>query len=366
MVNLEVVVGSQFGSEGKGHVTHQRVAHAISRNRYPINIRVAGPNAGHCAISPTSGHKYAFRTIPIGSIQATKKTPVLAYIAAGSEVDLEVLYAEIEEIKTHDPEAWKHTDLVVDPEATLLNETHRQRETNSALVDRIGSTGKGIGAARADRIMRNANRIKDLSAGSTRYLTDRGINIGTEDTLDAILNQSHATIIIEGTQGYGLGLHAGHYPQCTSSDTRAIDFLAMAGISPWDSRVSELTVWMATRVYPIRVAGNSGPLQGETTWEGLGLPEEHTTVTKKVRRVGTFDWALLRQAVAGNGGGESNPQVRIALTMADQLDQSIQGATRGEIADFNDELAGLVDGIYAKTGVRVAMVTTSETTALYL
>jgi adenylosuccinate synthase len=126
-------------------------------------------------------------------------------------------------------------------------------------------------------------------------------------------------VVIEGTQGYGLGLHTAQYPQVTSSDCRAIDFLGMAGISPWDLRVSPFEVIVVARTFPIRVAGNSGPLFEETTWEKLGLPPEHTTVTNKIRRVGGWDSDLLREAVVANGGGGWNSDVKLAITMLDQL-----------------------------------------------
>jgi adenylosuccinate synthase len=123
-------------------------------------------------------------------------------------------------------------------------------------------------------------------------------------------------VIIEGTQGYGLGLHTGFYPQTTSSDCRAIDFLAMAGISPWQAGIN-IEVILVARVYPIRVAGNSGPLMAETTWAELGLPEERTTVTNNVRRVGAWDDELVFEAIEANGGGGFHPDVKLALTMLD-------------------------------------------------
>jgi adenylosuccinate synthase len=177
------------------------------------------------------------------------------------------------------------------------------------LTRRIGSTGKGIGAARSERIMRRAitcgtwweeDHLDDHSA-----LLHVNEPIETVEHLRADLKTGH-TVIIEGTQGYGLGLHAGYYPYCTSSDCRAIDFLAMAGLTP--SYLDPLTVWPVYRTYPIRVAGNSGPLRHEITWEDLyaesggHIHPEKTTVTQKVRRVGRWDADLAREAFEANGG----------------------------------------------------------------
>jgi hypothetical protein len=141
------------------------------------------------------------------------------------------------------------------------------------------------------------------------------------------LNQG-GEVLIEGTQGYLLGLHAGFYPQCTSSDCTATDFLSMAGLSSWMVDPEEFEVWVVFRPFPIRVAGNSGPLHGETTWEDLGLPVELTTVTRKPRRVGRWDSPSARQAMYANGLTVSRPgPVRAALTMTDQAIPGLAGAT---------------------------------------
>jgi adenylosuccinate synthase len=165
-------------------------------------------------------------------------------------------------------------------------------------------------------------------------------------------------VIIEGTQGYGLGLHTAFYPQVTSSDCRAIDFLAMAGISPWAEDV-RLDVLLVARVFPIRVAGNSGPLRGETSWSDLDLPEERTTVTNKVRRVGQWDEALVMEALVANGGGDFHPDVKVALTMLDQLhpemrdETTLLPASEAYVADLEDKL-----------GTYIPLVGTSPTTVV--
>src|SRR6185503_4449067 len=151
-----------------------------------------------------------------------------------------------------------------------------------------------------------------------------------------------------------LGLHAGHYPYCTSSDCRAIDFLAMAGISPWSPDIARFEVWIVARVHPIRVAGNSGPLPGETTWEQLGLEPELTTVTKRVRRVGAWDPDQVAQAVADNGG-PSRP-VRLALTMLDQKHPEIAGVTHWR--DLSEAAVATVLEIEQEVGVDVQLIGT--------
>lgn len=228
-------------------------------------------------------------------------------IGPGSEIDLPVLLDELDHLR--DAGLLDDKTVQVSSEATLIDEDHKRAEANSNLVSRVGSTGKGIGAARAGRIMRTASRVSD-SHLALEELGARGV-LG----VPADHNATRADhVIIEGTQGYALGLHAGYYPQCTSSNTRAIDFLAMAGVNPWALPDHELTIWLVARVYPIRVAGNSGPMRNETTWEALGLEPERTTVTNKVRRVGEPDWDLVRRAADANG----RQRCRLAVFMIDQ------------------------------------------------
>ena len=172
------------------------------------------------------------------------------------------------------------------------------------------------------------------------------------------------TVQIEGTQGYGLGLHHPNYPQVTSSDCRAIDFMAMAGVSPWDTAVEDLQVWLVFRPYPIRVAGNSGPMLGETTWEQLGLAQERTTVTQKVRRVGHWDPKLARDAVYANGGPSEH--LYLALTMADQLDASVSGVTEQYNLEKSEIVCEFLDMVDADCDQAVSLVGTSDRTMVRL
>lgn len=343
---VDVVVGGQYGSEAKGHVTAQLVRSAIAAARRPdapqnpttevINIRVAGPNAGHTAYDD-QGRKFAFRSLPVGAVIDPEVT---LYIAPGSEIDLKVLRDEIE-IAEAAGHAVKHR-LYVSRQATVIEDRHKETEATKDLVGRVGSTGKGIGAARAEHIMRNAAIMADLFSCDDGDADAVGWTWAEPEDLYATDRHAHELsqhIIIEGTQGYGLSLRAsGHYPQVTSSDCRAIDFLAMAGIDPtrYSTRV---TNWVVARVYPIRVAGNSGPMKGETSWEALGLEAERTTVTQKVRRVGDWDADLLARAVQANGGH----QAKVVITMLDQVVPELVDdlhRVRDILAKVNDDSDG--------------------------
>jgi adenylosuccinate synthase len=373
MSTIHVVAGAMFGSEGKGHVTAQLIENQEYRNPNDkvLNIRVAGPNAGHTVLDEV-GNAFPLRTIPVGAAVDHEAT---LYIAPGSEIELEVLESEVFLLRRHGHPVNK---LVISGEATLLEQKHKDTETALDLHAKLGSTGKGIGAARADRIMRSASRIIDNEDALNRLL-----NLGAEvltarqsiQFMAEWLDNPEAQIVIEGTQGYGLGLHAGHYPTSTSSDARGIDFMAMAGINPWAPGIEEVVIWLVARVYPIRVAGASGPLKGETSWQELGLPEEKTTVTHKIRRVGEWDPELIRDAVVANGGATYEDthgfmpdgySVVVALTMADQKIPGLHNKDKWQDLDDADIVAlnDLIDQVETDARTTVAMVSTGPKSVL--
>lgn len=376
---LIVVAGAQYGSEGKGALVDHLTRPERAGDKVVV-VRVAGPNAGHtvyglCPANCPHDAEHMFNDMWIGHPWKLRAVPVAAVsnpnahllVAAGSEVDLAVLR---DEINTLDNAGYNvSARLAVDVQATVLEPEHIAHEAASDLVKRLGSTAKGIGASRADRIWRNARLFGDVmdEVRQWRGTTSSHVPNVVRDSwrmLDKYLRSGY-TVVIEGTQGFGLGLHAGAYPQCTSSDCRALDFLAMAGISPWSPNVDEFEVWLATRVRPIRVAGNSGPLKGETTWAELGLPAERTTVTQKVRRVGEWDGNLVRKAVAANGG---SPVVRLGLTMADTLFPELASAegSWGQVPDdIRAKSLDFLSAVETESGARVAFIGTSPVSGLW-
>lgn len=331
MSKITVVVGGQFGSEAKGAIA-AHIAHVTVDEMYGvIGVRVGGPNAGHtvygfcpegCSgLHSRSQHPWRLRHVPVSMVSSIG-TP--AVIAAGSEIDPGVLESEVRALDSAGYAASER--LHVDLNATYIDDAHKSAEAEMGLTDRLGSTAKGIGAARAERLMRKAmtvegdrGRIAHLFVEPSRHIHD------TADYLQIELyHNPRMHVVVEGTQGYGLGLHTAYYPFTTSGDCRAIDFLAQAGISPWMDGVQTEVVVVA-RTYPIRVAGNSGPLYRETSWEEIGQPQELTTVTGKVRRVGRWNPYLLMAALMANGA--PTPNVSLALTMADYVVPSIAGST---------------------------------------
>lgn len=319
MTDVTVVVGAQFGSEGKGAIA----AHLTkSWDDHDLAVRVNGPNAGHTAYD-AQGREWKLRAVPVAAVTSNAQL----YVAPGSEVDLQVLLDEVTALDLAGFNVSRR--LKVHPSATVIEPRHLNAEQADGLVGRIGSTGKGIGAARADRVMRRATTFGEVAQDNPPYAT----NSYWAKFAAALDPRDFNNVLVEGTQGYGLGLHTSFYPTVTSADCRAIDFLAAVGIHPWQNGTNVRVVVVA-RVYPIRVAGNSGPLHGETSWEALGLPVERTTVTQKVRRVGEWDESLVEEALAANGhdGGDL---VTLALTMLDQKYPEVSDSR--ELTDEADE-----------------------------
>ncbi|MHC1744967.1 MAG: adenylosuccinate synthetase [Syntrophobacteraceae bacterium] len=294
---VSIVVGGQYGSEGKG-----KVAHYLAREmNASFVVRCGGPNSGHTVIDE-QGSARIFRQLPTAAILPGVKLA----ICAGSYIDLDVLFSEIDETNLD-------TDrLIIDPNAVIITQDLKAREVKNGLMGRIGSTGSGTGAAVAARAIRDPSLtfVKDMPE-----LTPFKAKVST--LLRNALEQQKR-IIIEGTQGFGLSpLHARDYPYATSRDTTAAAFLAEAGLSPVDVDDVVLTI----RTFPIRVAGNSGPLADEIDWETIGLEGGHpnpivekTSVSKKIRRVARFSPEIVRQAI------EVNRPSRIVLNHLDYLD----------------------------------------------
>lgn len=346
------VVGGQFGSEGKGAVVTfltRKLCDLAERSGslFPLVVRIGGPNAGHTGYDE-AGDKWVTRTVPIAAID----NRALIAIAQGSEIDTTVLHEELEAMAK-----FGVADRIwIDPQATLLDETHKTWERSHQMHERLGSTGKGIGAARASRTMRDAKLWSDAAAASA--LQDRTARVSElcREHLDA-----GGDVIIETSQGYGLGLHAGFYPFCTSADCTAADAVAAVGLPPHRYDVDP---WVVLRTFPIRVAGNSGPLFEETTWEELGamthghIKPEMTTVTKKIRRVGKWDLKLAQEACLVNGAPECN----VALTFLDYW----HPGSFGEDTLIKLSLAEIhtLRSLSLQLGARIRMVTTGPATAI--
>jgi len=310
---VDVIVGGQFGSEGKGHISSY-----LSRE-YEILVRVGGPNAGHKVF--VTPDPYTHHQLPSGTLRSPDSRLI---ISPGCVLNAGNLLKEVAECKVGADR------LSIDPQAMVITDEDIKRE--SGLVKGIGSTGQGVGFATSRRITKRgagvklAKDIKDLRPfiRETWTILENAFRDGQK-------------VLVEGTQGAGLSLYHGKYPYVTSRDTSVAGCLSEAGIPP--SRVRR--VIMVCRTYPIRVespkTSSSGPMGIEIDWKAVskrsGIPlkqledTEKTSTTHRRRRVAEFDWELLRRASALNGPTD------VALAFVDYLNRKNENARRYEQLD---------------------------------
>ena len=296
-MSVTIVVGGQFGSEGKGKVAH----YLAKEMKASVAIRCGGPNSGHTVIDP-NGKPIIFQQLPTASILPDIKI----VLCAGMYIDLDILFREIEIARLSSDR------LLIDPNAVIITPEIIKAERESGLIGSIGSTGSGTGEA----VIRRIQRHKNVHFAKNEPLLSLFIH-DTKLFLREDLQKGNR-IILEGTQGYGLSvLHSPNYPFVTSRDTSAAGFLSETGLSPLDVDDIVLTL----RSYPIRVGGNSGPMLKEIDWETVRTKSgadcdltENTSVTRKIRRVAEFDDEIVKKAITVN-----NP-TRIALNHLDYID----------------------------------------------
>ena len=309
---VDVLVGGEYGSEGKGQVA------AYLAPEYGVLIRVGGPNAGHTVYEEPEPS--IFHQLPSGTQRNPESQLVLG---PGTVISVDRLLDEIAKCEV------SRERLAIDPQAMIIEA--EDREAERALVDTIGSTGQGVGAATVRKILRTSAAPPGRLARDEPQLKDyiKETRLVLDDTFAA-----GRRILLEGTQGTGLSLHHGHYPYVTSRDTTVSGCLAEAGISP--SRVRRTL--LVCRTYPIRVespaGGDSGPMTNEITLNEIarrsGVPlrelkaTERTSTTKRKRRIAEFDWSLFRQAASLNGPTD------VVLTFADYLGINNRFAKRFE------------------------------------
>jgi adenylosuccinate synthase len=336
-MNVTIVVGGQFGSEGKGKTTSLL---AYDYGEDCAVVRGGGPNSGH--IVHEHGCQFCFQLLPAGIVYRRR-----GFLAPAAVVDLQVLRCELRKY-----EVPPHL-FAVDPFSVVVTEQHKKEERT--LCTTISSTGSGTGAATAAKVMRTAKTrlIKDVLSDNpwlTPYVRD--VRSEVSDLIDQGFR-----IIVEGTQGFGLSLHhSRRFPQTTSKDTSAAQFAMETGLSPL--LVDE--VIMVIRTFPIRVAGaQSGTLLDEISWDQVrresGYPyeiSEYTTVTQKIRRVGRFDLSLIMDAC------QVNRPTKIVVHGLDYLNYINLGVT--EYSSLSQNAKDFLRMVTDATGVPVAYAFTGK------
>jgi len=336
MANV-VVVGAQWGDEGKG-----KIVDWLSERADVVVRFQGGHNAGHTLV--IGNQTYKLSLLPSGVVRPGK----LGVIGNGVVVDPWALIDEIERLKKQGL-VITHENLRVAENATLILPLHRELDQireDAAGVGKIGTTGRGIGPAYEDKVGRRAIRVQDLKnlgtlgpkvdrilvhhnalrrgLGQPEISKDQLISDLSEiapkllpfmDVTWELLDRSRRAgkrILFEGAQGVLLDIDHGTYPFVTSSNTVAAQAATGSGLGPGQVGY----VLGIDKAYTTRVG--SGPFPTELTdaiGERIGeRGREFGTVTGRKRRCGWFDACLVRQAskVAGIDG--------IALTKLDVLD----------------------------------------------
>ncbi len=336
MANV-VVVGAQWGDEGKGKIVDWLSERADIVARFQ-----GGHNAGHTLV--IDGKVYKLSLLPSGIVRGGK----LSVIGNGVVLDPWHLVMEIAKLRDHGVEISPENLLVAENAPLILplhGELDRARE-GSVGVAKIGTTGRGIGPAYEDKVGRRAIRVADLADAATLELRvdrllahhdalRRGLGMEPVDRAALlaqlheiapqvlayaapvwkVLNESRRAgkrILFEGAQGSLLDIDFGTYPFVTSSNVIAGQAATGTGLGP----TAIDFVLGIVKAYTTRVG--EGPFPAElfdADGDRLGARgHEFGTVTGRKRRCGWFDAVLVRQTCATSGVSG------IALTKLDVLD----------------------------------------------
>ena len=333
-----VVVGSQWGDEGKGKIVDWLSSEADIVIRFQ-----GGHNAGHTLV--IDGITYKLRLLPSGIVRKNK----ISIIGNGVVIDPWALLDEIEEIKSKGVDI-SVENLIISESANLILPFHKEMDEireDAAGKAKIGTTRRGIGPAYEDKVGRRSIRVMDLLTEEnldhrleTVLMHHNAIRKGLNKKLfqkDKLIKdllkiapeilkfsqpvwkkidqfkQQGKKILFEGAQGVLLDVDHGTYPFVTSSNTVASSAATGSGCGPNSINY----VLGITKAYTTRVG--EGPFPTELTneiGEQLGKRgKEFGTVTSRKRRCGWFDGVLVRQTIKISGIDA------IALTKLDVLDE---------------------------------------------
>ena len=322
MEKVDVILGLQWGDEGKGKVVD------VLTPRYDVVARFqGGPNAGHTL--EFDGQKYILRSIPSGIFQGGKTN----IIGGGVVVDPVLFRDEAEALARSGHDLTRQ--LAVSKKAHLILPTHRVLDAayEAAKGDqRIGTTGKGIGPAYTDKVSRNGLRVGDLlepdfraryerakgrheailrSLGfaydiaelerqwfpAVEYLRNYRI-IDSEYVINKMLCEGRS-VLAEGAQGTLLDVDFGSYPFVTSSNTVCAGACTGLGVAP--NRIGE--VYGIFKAYCTRVGSGPFPTElfDETGRRMREIGREYGAVTGRERRCGWPDLVALKYAVMIDG-----------------------------------------------------------------
>lgn len=261
-----IVQGGQYGSEAKG-----AIAHFICQSEdVGIAVRTGATNAGHTVMFGHDAIK--FQQLPVAALLPR----VQLVLGAGSLIDPEILEREC---RTVDQLTGGNvrSRLFIDPRAGIHLPAHQLRSQTSGRHYAIGATGKGSSEALMDKIRGRGQGYRTFGYSEYRH------KYQVVDT-ELFLNEEYDAgqkILLEGTQGQGLDLNLGPYPFTTHKPCGPAQWLVECGLSP----ALPLDIVMVIRTFPIRVAGNSGPMHAEISW-----PQLAREINSKLAEAGKVQW----------------------------------------------------------------------------
>lgn len=297
-----LVQGGLWGSESKGLAT----AYLTDKYRADAVIRTGCINAGHTVVTKDTG-PVVLQQLPCGW---THPNTTLV-LGPGTYINPETLSREIALLESKGIDV--RSRLLIDYRCGLHLDTHMVRARNADRHTKMGATGKGSSEAVVDKI-----RNRGLPEGRLLFQTPYGDPFRQYLT-DTVTWANHlvdagGTVILEATQGTLLDLHLGPYPYTTHKPTSPGMWLAEAGLSP--SLLKES--WLVVRSYPIRVAGNSGPMPGECEWadvaRSINRAREAVKLGPLVPEADLLTWeGAVDSVLARHGGPTSTGTLRMLV-----------------------------------------------------
>lgn len=287
---ITAIVDLQFGSTGKGLLA----GYLSTREDFDTVVSANMPNAGHTFVDG-HGNKWVNKVLPSGVYSPNLRRVM---VGPGAVFDIDRLALEIRELR----ERGVRAPVVVHENAAVLLPAHA--ETERVSLNSISSTMQGSMAAAVEKMYRQEGG--NVAANYRTEIEDAGAQVINHAGWMRLMYEAK-NVLLEGSQGYSLGIHSGFYPYCTSRDCTVWRLLSdcAAVVHLNDSRA--LRVVGSARLHPIRVGhtegGNSGPCyedQVELSWDSLKVDPERTTVTGRTRRVFTFSEIQIKEAIMAN------------------------------------------------------------------
>ena len=324
---IDVVMGCQYGSEGKGLIAD--VIASSFGQKYDWLVSVNSAQAGHTTyyrfgqeISDKM-EKVVTRQLPSSCIN---EHDAKIYIGAGALINPFVLDKEIEMLE--DLGIPIKNRLYISKQATIISQTNIIEEEQAGLQKKVGSTCEGVGSAQKDRVMRTAMTVGEFYGVYQPELCKFNM-VNIFDLPELLWYETK--ILLEGSQGYHLSLYDENYPYTTSRPISVAAFLSYAELP-----LHVNNVYGVFRTFPIRVGGNSGYLPNEISWEevskisGYEDLAEYTTVTGRLRRIAHFNSENARKAII------LNKVTHPILTFVNYYDRTIEECTKYE--DLTDKV----------------------------